>query len=273
MQIINPAYVGVRSDLSVSMLSRQQWQGISGAPTTNTFSINGRANLGLGFGATFVQDKIGLSEINNINIDGSYTIVVSETNRLSVGLKLGTTFFTNNLANGITPDQDVYASNSGQFYNVGFGSVFYNENFYIGLSVPFLFDSPQFFIQPDNREIKIAKNQHYFLSTGFIMPLSEDLLFKPSTMIRYTANLPMSVDVNANFMYQEMIEAGISYRYKTSISALFAVIINKKIRVGYAYDYRTNNAIGNLNTHEFIIQLDIDLKRDSRWLRSVYCSF
>lgn len=273
MQIINPAYVGVRSDLSVSVLSRQQWQGISGAPITNTFSVNGRANLGLGFGATFVQDKIGLSEINDINVDGSYTIVISETNRLSVGLKFGTTFFTNNLANGITPDQDVYASNSGQFYNVGFGSFFYNENFFVGLSVPYLLDSPQFFIQPDNREIKIAKNQHYFLSSGFIVPLSEDLLLKPSTMIRYTSNLPISIDVNTNFMYQEMIEAGISYRYNNSISALFAVIINKKLRVGYAYDYRINSAIGNLNTHEFILQLDIDLKRDTRWLQSVNCFF
>lgn len=273
MQIVNPAYVGVRSDLSISVLSRQQWTGISGAPTTKTLSINGRTRLGLGIGATFVNDKIGLSEINNVNVDGSYTVIISESSRLSLGLKLGSTFFTNNLANGITPDQEIYASNSGQFFNVGFGSFFYNDKFYVGISVPYMLESPQFYIQPKNREIRIAKNQDYFLSSGFLLELSEDVLFKPSTMIRYNSSVPISFDVNANFMYKEVIETGISYRHNASISALFAVIINKKIRVGYAYDYRTNNAIGNLNTHEFIVHVDIDLKRETRWLTPVKCYF
>ena len=273
MQVINPAYVGVRSDLSLSALSREQWSGVIGAPTTRTFSVNARANLGLGLGATFVNDKIGLSEINTINFDGSYTLITSQYSRLSFGLKLGTTFFNNNLANGITPDNDVYASNTGNFFNVGFGAFFYTEKFFVGLSVPYLLESPQFFIQPDDREIRVDKNQNIFLSTGYVFELSEDLYFKPSTMIRYTSNLPVSIDINNNFMYKEIIEAGISYRYKNSISALFAVIINKKYRIGYAYDYMTNNVIGNLNTHEIILHVDFDLKRNSRWLRSVKCYF
>ena len=273
MQIINPAYVGVRSDLSLSALSREQWSGISGAPTTRTFSVNGRTRLGLGLGATFTNDKIGLSEINNINIDGSYTIITSENSRLSFGLKLGSTFFSNNLANGITPDNDSYASNSGNFYNVGFGAFFYSDNFFVGLSVPYLLESPQFFIQPDDREIRVAENQDYFLSAGYLFELSEDLLFKPSTMIRYTTELPISIDLNSNFMYKELLEAGISYRYNNSISAMFAIIFNKKFRIGYAYDYTTNDVIGNFNTHEFILHLDLDLKRNTRWLRSVNCYF
>lgn len=273
MQVINPAYVGVRSDLSLSALSREQWSGVIGAPTTRTFSVNARANLGLGLGATFVNDKIGLSEINTINFDGSYTIITSQYSRLSFGLKLGTTFFNDNLANGITPDNDVYASNTGNFFNVGFGAFFYSEKFFVGLSVPYLLESPQFFIQPDDREIRIDENQNIFLSTGYVFELSEDLYFKPSTMIRYTSNLPVSIDINSNFMYKEIIEAGISYRYKNSISALFSVIINKKYRIGYAYDYMTNNVIGNLNTHEIILHVDFDLKRNTRWLRSVKCYF
>ena len=41
MQVLNPAYVGSRSDLSISLLSRQQWVGVEGAPKTNTFSKTG----------------------------------------------------------------------------------------------------------------------------------------------------------------------------------------------------------------------------------------
>ncbi len=273
MQIINPGYVGVRSDLSFSVLSRKQWVGVEGAPTTNTFSVNGRTKLGLGLGVTFINDKIGLSEINNVNVDAAYTLVISEYGRLSLGLKLGTTFFSNNFADGITPDNDFYTNNTGNFYNIGFGGFYYTDRFFVGFSVPSILESPQFFIAPNTRGIQVAEHQNYFLSTGVLLELSEDILFKPSTMVRYTTNSPISFDVNASFLYKEIIETGISFRNKSSVSALFAVIVNKNFRIGYAYDYRIEKAVGNLNTHEIVLQLDIDLKRNTRWLRTLKCYF
>ena len=273
MQIINPAYVGVRSDLSFSALSRQQWVGIDGAPTTRTLSVNARTVLGLGVGLTFVNDKIGLSEINNINFDGSYTIETSRYERLSVGIKLDASFFSNNLANGITPDGDIYESNSNSFFNAGFGALYYGEKFYLGISAPYILESPQFYIQPDNRGIKFSKNLDVFLSGGILLNFIENFEIKPSTMIRYSKDLPLSFDLNTNFIYKETLEAGVSYRYKNSLSFLFSIFINKRFRFGYAYDYTLNDIIGNLNTHEFILNIDINLQRNTRWLRSNRCYF
>ena len=71
MQIINPAFVGYRAELSMSVLARQQWIGVKGAPITRTFSLNGRTRKGLGIGTTIINDKIGLSETTNINLDGT----------------------------------------------------------------------------------------------------------------------------------------------------------------------------------------------------------
>ena len=122
MQILNPASVGSRADLSISILSRQQWIGVEGAPTSQTFSINGRTENGLGIGATVVNDKIGFSETNNFNLDLSYTIQTAENRRLAFGLKGGITLFNNNLASAITPDNDKYASTSGSYPNIGFGN-------------------------------------------------------------------------------------------------------------------------------------------------------
>ena len=129
MQILNPAYVGSRAELSMSLLTRQQWAGLEGAPITSTFSINGRTKRGLGIGATLVDDKIGLSESININIEASDTIISSLNSRLSSGLKGAITFFNNNLANGITPDNGMYASTAGNFPNVGFGTFFIIKSF------------------------------------------------------------------------------------------------------------------------------------------------
>ncbi len=273
MQIINPAYVGARAELSMSVLSREQWVGVEGAPKTRTFSINGRTRRGLGIGATFVNDQIGLSKINNFNIDASYTLITSKYSRLSFGLKGGITFFDNNLANGITPDNNVNTSTTGNFPNAGFGAFYYNKKFYIGLSMPYILETPQFYIEDNFKETKLTENPNYFLTSGAIFDVSEDLKFKPSTMIRYTANLPLSVDVNANLYYKDIIETGLSYRHENSISALFALIIKEKYRIGYAYDHKFTTLGGNFSTHEIILHLDINLKRNSRWLLSNKCYF
>jgi type IX secretion system PorP/SprF family membrane protein len=273
MQTINPAFVGYRADLSMSVLSRDQWVGIEGAPTTSTFSVNGRLERGLGIGATIISDKIGLTETRNVNFDASYTLVITDASRLSFGLKGGMTFFNNNLFDGITIDNESYASTSGIFPNVGFGALYYNQDFYVGLSVPYLLETPQFYIEDRFKQTSLATNPNVFLSTGALFRLSHSLLFKPSTMVRYTTNQPVSVDINANFLYNEVIEAGLSYRHQSSVSALFTLVITENYRIGYAYDYKTINISGNLNTHEFILHLDLDFGRSSRWLMRNKCYF
>ncbi|MDG1398800.1 MAG: type IX secretion system membrane protein PorP/SprF, partial [Polaribacter sp.] len=119
----------------------------------------------------------------------------------------------------------------------------------------------------------LAVNPNVFLSTGFLLKLTEDVLFRPSTMVRYTASLPLSIDVNTNFLYKDIIETGISYRYKNSISGLFTLILNKKYRIGYAYDHRFSILGGNLSSHEIIFQMDLNFKRNTRWLLSNHCYF
>lgn len=273
MQILNPAYVGSRAELSMSLLSRQQWVGVPGAPITRTFSINGRTQNGIGIGATVVNDKIGLSESTNVNLDASYTIVTSEFSRLSFGLKGGITTYSNNYANAITPDSDVYASTAGNFPNVGFGAFFYNRKFYFGLSIPYLFETPQFYIEENFNGTRLAENTNYFFTTGARFKLTENLMFKPSTMVRYTTNLPISIDLNANVLYHNVVEAGFSYRHQNSLSVLFAVIVSEKFRIGYAYDHKLQTLGNNLSTHEIIFHIDINLRRNTRWLLHNRCYF
>jgi len=273
MQVINPAFVGSKADLSISLLSRQQWAGIEGSPETKTFSINSRIADGFGFGVTLVNDKLGLANSNNVNIDASYTLPLSRYERLSFGLKGGVTFFNNNYAGGVTPDNEMYASTDGTYPNVGFGALYYTEFFYLGLSIPNILKSSQFKTL-ENLENNFGINTHnYFFTGGYIHEVSENLKFKPSTIIKYTPSLPVSVDLNANVFYKNKIEGGLSYRYKESIGALFALVINKKYRVGYSYENRLVKYGSNLSSHEIIVSFDLDLKRNTRWLFHNRCYF
>src|ERR1700748_2437964 len=56
MNIVNPAYAGSKDHLSGTLLYRNQWVGIDGAPTT--FSLSGSSPVGKNGGA-------GLSDISD----------------------------------------------------------------------------------------------------------------------------------------------------------------------------------------------------------------
>lgn len=273
MQVLNPAFVGSNADLSVSLLSRQQWAGIEGAPETQTFSINARTKDGFGFGATVINDKLGLATSSNINLDASYTLPTSRYGRFSFGLKGGITFFNNNLSKAVTPDSDTYASTNGNFPNIGFGGLYYDDRFFVGLSIPNLLKSSQFKTLENSGDANGVSNRNYFLASGMIYQLSEDFKLKPSAIIKYTPSLPVSVDINSNLIYKDKFETGLSYRYENSVSALFAIILNKKYRIGYSYDYKLADYGSNLSSHEIIIRFDFDLKRNTRWLYHNRCYF
>lgn len=273
MQIINPATVGARSDLNMSLLTRQQWARVEGAPTTNTFSINGRTNNGLGIGTTVINDKVGLSESTNINVDASYTLIMSRYTRLSFGLKGGITFFNDNLSEGITPDNETYNSTNGNYPNIGFGAYYYTKKYFVGFSIPYLLKTPQFQIQQNSSTGVLSSNMSYFMTGGVRLKLTDNILFKPSTMVKYVKNLPISIDFNTNFLYDNFLEAGISYRYDDSVSVMFALIIDEKYRIGYAYDTKLTGLSNNFNSHEIVLHIDFDLKRKGRWLQHESCYF
>ena len=274
MNIINPAYTGARADISIGLLARQQWVGLEGTPETKTFSFSARTFDSVGMGFSVVQDKLGLLEDTNINVDISYTMVTSQSSRLAFGIKGGFSNYTNNLSAGLTPDNDNYADLEGKYPNAGVGLFFYTKNYYIGLSVPQLFNTPKFKLNPDSYSSVLNEHQAYFLTYGHVFQLSEKTKFKPSTLIKHNSDLPLSIDINANLLYNDQMEFGLSYRYNDSVSGMAALILNKQFRVGYSYDYTLTNLGGfNEGTHEIMLLINFDFKNRGRWLNDSSCYF
>ena len=271
--VINPAYAGARADLTIGALSRTQWVDIKGAPKTQTFSINARTFDGVGMGFSVIHDEIGLLRSTDISFDVSYTLVMGYHQRLALGLKGTYATYTNDLASGITVDDEVYASLKGNHPNVGFGMYYYNDTFFGGISIPQLLKTPKFILDA-NFQPGITTNTNVFATFGMRMDINDDLKFKPSTMVKYTSGLPISVDINSNFLYKEWLELGVSYRYNDSVSGMIAVLPSKSMRIGYAYDYTLSN-LGEFNsgTHEIMLLFDIDFAKRGRWLNNQSCYF
>ena len=265
MNIVNPAYAGSRGTLSIGLLGRTQWVGIDGAPKTATLAIHAPVGKNLAMGFSAIVDEIGPVKEQNIYADISYTITTSEEGRLAFGLKGGVTLQDIGLVSILLPqdpNDDLFRDNINDVYpNFGAGVFYYTDKFYAGLSAPNLLETIHF----DKESGVIAKaseKMHYFVTTGYVFELSETLKFKPSVMAKAVSGSPLSMDLSANFLMNDRLELGASYRFGDSVSGLVNFGVTPDLRIGYAYDYTTTN-LGNYNsgTHEMFLLWDIDFSK------------
>ena len=70
---------------------------------------------------------------------------------------------------------------------------------------------------------------------------------------------PIVLDTAVNVLYNDKFEAGLAYRVNDAVSLMFNFRVFDSLRMGYAFDYTTNN-LGSFNsgTHEFMLLFDFD---------------
>ena len=242
---INPAYAGSKDAMAVTALHRQQWVNFPGRPITTTFSMHGPiVNEKMGFGLSFLNEKIGVLNRNLAYLSYSYKIKAGKNGSLAFGLQGGIHNQINKFANlKATEDGDIQVSqNSPSVYapNFGFGMYYSDKVNYVGLSIPRMIDDQMKF-ESNGDFTKVNKMSpqkfHYYLTLGRVFKLTDDLKLKGQAMIKAVQNAPLQFDVNANFLIKEMIWAGLSYRSGDAASAILGVQINPQFVVSYSYDY------------------------------------
>lgn len=265
MSVINPAYATDNPEtISLGGLYRTQWVGAVGAPKTVTAFVHAPIASRLEAGISVVSDEIGdVVKENNLFADIAYVIPVSENNKLSFGIKAGATFFNANF-NGFqysdTDPDPAFANNIDRIFpNVGVGTYFFGENYYVGLSVPNLLRTKHLERQDAIQTIGVEEI-HYFFTGGYVFNLSDDWRLKPATMVRAVKGAPMAFDITMNTLAYNRFELGVGYRIDDSVSGLVGFYATPDLRIGYSYDYTLTN-LGNFNsgTHEIFLLWDINL--------------
>lgn len=266
--IFNPAYATAnKSELNVGALYRTQWVGLEGAPKTASLFVHYPVSDRVEVGISFTNDDIGnVVTENNIYADFAYVLPVSETAKLSLGIKAGITLFDANFngfnlqSGGVDTDIAFNENVTQSFPNVGLGGFYFTDKFYVGLSAPNLLTTTH--LENENGiQSTGVQDIHFFLNSGYVFDINPDLKFKPSFLLRGVKGAPLSADLNANFLFNETLEAGIGYRLDDSVSALVNFKVSPELRLGYAYDYTTNN-LGNFNSgsHEIILLYNVKTK-------------
>ncbi|WP_299164266.1 type IX secretion system membrane protein PorP/SprF [uncultured Eudoraea sp.] len=253
----NPAYVGTVENIDITGLYRAQWIDIEGAPRTIRFGVNyplDNDKMGLGFNVQ--SDQLGPTTNTFVDISYSYQLSLSANTKLSFGMDVGGSFLNVDFSKGDfeNPGEPILGRQQiNEFYpTVGAGLFLYQDKWYIGASAPnFL---PGGLYNDDVAQVVDDGLQFNFIG-GYVFDLSENLKFKPAFLANFISGAPATANLSANFLINDVLTAGASYRFDNAISGLVGFQISNSMFAGYSYDYNTN-PIGQYNSgsHEIILK-------------------
>jgi type IX secretion system PorP/SprF family membrane protein len=261
--LVNPAYAGYKEQTNVSLLSRNQWVGIKGAPTTQSLIADGTvtSNKNVALGLTVFNDKVGIQSQTAFMANYAYRLPIGDDSRLSFGIGVGAIQFSLNGDKAIisNPTDQTFAGTENYLSpDARIGVYYNNERFYVGLSANNLLSKA---INKNKSNYIIFPPIHLFLTAGTIIPLNDDVKIKPSLMLRDNPSGMGNFDINSVFMFRDMFSVGGSYRMgvdmwkkgvgttqtfqQNSLIGLVEFNVAKQFRIGYAYDY----SLSSLNSY------------------------
>ena len=257
----NPAYAGSRGSLNVTAVNRAQWVGLDGAPRTQFLSIHAPVmKKHLGIGGNLSYDRIGSRTNFTLMANVAYHLEFKHTDwKVSMGLSGGVQSSQYDF-NGLTvidpTDYNYTTSNQIKSPNFGTGMYAYSKNAYIGFSIPRLMQRS--FGTLSNSYLQ----RHYFLAAGYVYHYNSVLDLKPSILLKFTANAPITIDFNFSTHMFKQFWAGIMYRYNSSIGLNLAYSPNDAWTFGYAYDFPVNRMrFNNWGNHELYLAFDLRSKQ------------
>ena len=265
MNVINPAFAGVRGNTTITVDFHSQWVGNVGGPETQTFTINSPVGKRMGIGFSAVHDAIHVQNETYLFGDLSYAIPVSEKAVLNFGVKVGGSFLNIDLQRITTSESGdpLFSENVKQFNpNVGVGMYYFTNKFFLGVSAPNLM-ATKHYESTGLLYTKAQEDTHFFVTGGVQMPLGNNVIFKPSFMARAVKGAPLSIDLTANFLLHKKFELGVNYRMGESISGLTTFRLSDWMRIGYSYD-SINNRLTTISrgTHEVMMIFDLNSNKE-----------
>jgi len=266
--ILNPAYTGTKNAICGVLLYRDQWIGIEGSPKSMAFNIHAPVrSKNIGIGLSVINEQIGMKRITDIDAAFSYIIKTGKQNHLSFGLQAGINSYSFFKSEALLsdPEPDPFFSGANESYllpDFGFGSYYYTNRLFIGLSLPKLL-SNEFDI--NENKLKTGKfsfkEQHIYLYSGYVFKVKNNTLFKPSVLTKYIYGAPVQFDISANFLLKKLAWIGLGYRTGAAMILYTDFKITDYLNMGYSYDFVLSN-LGHYTsgTHEIRLTYNYDLK-------------
>ncbi len=253
---VNPGYTGTSNRLEAYLIHRSQWVGLSGAPNSQNIGIQGAVSDKIGIGFNAIKDRLGPSNQVFLNASAAVRLNLSPRTKLSIGINGGIDVLSVNWSSG----QVLNENDPGLLNNiqnrvrplVGAGLYVYGDKWYAGVSSPSFIKADRY-----NSGSTVAINSviHWYVIGGYVFNLTDRLKFKPAVLAKLVQGAPLSVDVSANFLFQEKYTVGLAYRYNDAGSILAGITFKKSFFLGYSYDFSvTRLRKYNNGSHDIIFR-------------------
>ncbi len=235
--LVNPAASGLTDRVPLSASFRKMWAGLDDSPTVEYVSGDMAVAKDMGVGARLFNYTAG--PLRKTGLEGSYSYHIALGNgdtKLSFGLSLLLYQFYLNKSDLKVEDMDdeVFMGKEQMFVpDAGFGTYLYGKNYFVGLSIPQIFQRN--IDMKSDMILQQKQVRHYYLHGGYTYEINRDFTLEPSLMLKFVEAGIFQADINALVTYKQMVNFGLSYR--TSEAVVFqAGYKTPDLYIGYAYD-------------------------------------
>jgi type IX secretion system PorP/SprF family membrane protein len=258
--LLNPSYITQSGYSELNVLYRIQWAGIEDAPRTSGLNFQYAASPRVSLGISLINQDIVLLTSTSALATFGYKVPISRNHYLSFGLSAGV------LSNRINLDEvddisDPALSNFSNTINIdGQSGVSYNfKNLSVGFSLVNLFENNTIMSEEENKiKFNQLRNKIFLLSYQF--HINPDFVFQPALQYRLTENYNF-FEGTGILTYKNQISLGGFYRQDYGTGLILRIGLNKKIDVGYGYEFAKNQSENYLGgSHEFQMKMRVGQK-------------
>jgi type IX secretion system PorP/SprF family membrane protein len=263
---VNPAAAGVNRDIPLYTTYRSQWNGTSAHPRTFFLSGNKQMPNGFAIGGVMFQDKTGAYSTTSAEFSGASHIAINRKQSIAFGLSGIATQYVFDLSNAVVQDPNDIALGGGVkqsafAFNANAGMMLYGQNYFFGVSIPYILQ-PKLNFGNGNLNERVIR--HYQLMGSYEFALSKDWGLSTNVFTRFTEATPMQVDMNVMLNYNRDLCLGLTYRPASAWAAMFGWKFE-----GYSlwYAYEMNTGVGQslgFSSHEFTLGYTIKAPRGFR---------
>ncbi|MFK7812770.1 MAG: type IX secretion system membrane protein PorP/SprF [Maribacter sp.] len=262
MNLINPAYSGADDFVEITLGVRSQWAGVQGAPESQSIIASAPLGKNLGLGISILNDKTFIEKQTSVAIDFGYNVSLNKNVDLFLGLKASGNSYNINteglITYGVGQDGSLMDFNNRFTPNIGVGAYLKHDKYFVSLSAPKLLSNERLTEENGVATLNSGK-QHFYIAAGYKLKLGSNINLQLSSLYRYVAASPSSIDITGVFDFGNRFNLGVSYRVDAAIAGIFMFNVSDGFKLGYAYETATNSQINGLEnaSHELFMRVQL----------------
>lgn len=265
--LANPGYAGSERYGNLSVFSRSDFSSVADNGQFQAVGLSFAAGKKVGVGAVAQQYKIGKQHDFSLYGIYAYHLKLSNDVKLSLALRPGFAQSSIKLSDVdiYDPSDPVFASDQlYRYLRVGVGMYLYGDNFYAGITNPYLLNK-----RNDNMPINANESaidpKNVQLVAGYDYVVNNRLALRSSLNYSYLNNYVNAIgnhgtmDVGLTAVVYSKLWLGVQYSSADQLTEMLAVDLGRQWRLGYALVHNVSPNVKSLNGgffHELMLSFN-----------------